>query len=112
MLELLLAWQLAQPRGYHRVTMADLADGTRWTHVCTTGPVVYKRKQADGDWHITLDDGKSKIVLEIVPDQPVTVPKKGDTVEACGISRLDTHHKWWEIHPVETLTVLPKKAKR
>jgi hypothetical protein len=100
-----------QARVYHRVTLERLAAGTRHTHVCVTGPVVYVRKQRDGDWHVTLDNGKTKVVLEIIPAIPVALPRKGDVVDACGISRRDTHHGWPEVHPVEWLAVV-KKANR
>lgn len=115
LLLLAVALQGSAPRKYHDVSLEDLADGTRWTHACVTGPVVYRRKQTDGDWHITLDNGRSKVVLEIVPSIPLTPPKKGDTVRACGVTRQDTHHKWWEIHPVETIVVItkaPRSAKK
>jgi len=111
----LLASQSDRPvnpstRKYHVVSMDKLAT-TRWTHVCVTGPVVYRRKQQDGDWHVTLDDGKAKIVLEIIPLIPLPVPSKGQVVEACGISRVDPGHKtdgegWPEVHPVEKIRVV------
>lgn len=81
---------------------------SRWTHACVVGPVVYKRRQQDGDWHITLDNGKAKVVLEIIPAIPLPVPAKGDVVKACGIVRIDKHHAWAEIHPVERIEVLRK----
>jgi hypothetical protein len=68
--------------------------------------VVYVRRQADGDVHITLDDGHGKAVLEIIPPLPVPVPAKGESVEACGISRTDKDHGWPEVHPVERIRVL------
>lgn len=85
--------------GYHAVPLAQLAT-TRWTHVCVTGPVVYVRKQADGDIHVTLDDGTTTVVLEIIPAVPLPRPRKGQRITACGISRFDRHHKWAEVHPV------------
>lgn len=109
----LLAWQIASARTYHELTLEDLADGTRWTHACVTGPVVYRRKQADGDWHVTLDNGRAKVVLEIVPAIPLPAPRKGETVRACGVTRFDVSHSWWELHPVETLAVVaPALRKR
>ena len=73
---------------------------TKRTHVCTVGPVVYARRQADGDWHITLDDGTSKVVAEIIPQIPMPAPAKGQRIEVCGITRFDGWHKWHELHPV------------
>lgn len=89
---------------FHRIALADLAT-TRHTHVCVTAPVTYVRKQADGDYHVTLDDGRAKVVAEIIPAIPLPAPRKGDRVEVCGISRIDRHHGWAELHPVLRLTV-------
>lgn len=88
-------------RTYHRVTIAELAT-TRWTHVETTGRVVYVRKQQDGDWHVTIVDSQErKAVLEIIPAIPLEVPRKGQVIRARGIARVDKHHAWGEIHPLE-----------
>lgn len=104
LLALLLAAD-APGRGYHAVALDKLA-ASQWTHVCVTGPVVYRRHQEDGDWHITLDDGRAKVVLEIIPLIPLPPPAKGDVVTACGITRQDKEHGWPELHPVETITVI------
>lgn len=92
-----------QPAGrlYHKVSIKDLAT-TRWTHVEVTGRVVYVRKQQDGDWHVTLTDADGvKAVLEIIPAIPLAVPRKGQVIRARGISRVDKHHAWGELHPLE-----------
>lgn len=100
---LLLAQPMAVPgRPYHRVPLAQVAT-TQWTHVETCGPVVYRRKMKDGDWHLTLDDGTAKIVVEIIPAIPLVVPKKGATVRVQGISRWDKDHGWAEVHPAEAV---------
>lgn len=91
-------------RPYHMVPMDGLATTTH-THVQVTGRVVYVRKQRDGDVHVTLDNGTTKVVLEIIPQIPATVPRKGQTVTAYGIARLDAKHRWPEVHPVECLTI-------
>lgn len=85
--------------GYRTIPLAELAT-TRWTHVCVVGPVVYVRRMKDGDIHATIDDGKTKVVLELIPQIPLSRPKKSTTIKACGISRFDRHHKWAELHPV------------
>jgi hypothetical protein len=54
----------------------------------------------DGDWHVTLAEGETKVVLEIIPQIPLPPPKKGQRIEACGITRWDKRHKWPELHPV------------
>jgi hypothetical protein len=105
-----LLWLLladAPGRRYHTVPLEQLAT-TRWTHACTSGPVVYVRKMKDGDWHVTLDNGKAKVVLEIIPAIPLAPPKKGQRIEACGITRIDRHHSWPELHPVERMRVLDR----
>lgn len=104
---LLLALWLAGPPGrpYHPVTIAALAT-TSWTHVEVRGLVTYVRKQADGDWHLTLDDGEGHTaVAEIIPAIPLVPPRKGQRVVVRGIARMDTKHKWPEVHPVEDWTV-------
>ncbi len=98
-------------RSYHRVTLVGLAT-TKWTHVEVEGLVSYVRKQADGDIHITLDDGKGTlVVLEIIPTiipRPLT-PKVGQRIRARGISRYDKGHKWHELHPLENWELCPCK---
>lgn len=98
---LALVLQVSVPgRPYHTVPLAQMAT-TRWTHVRTSGLVVYVRKQQDGDWHITLTEGKVKVVCEIIPALPMAPPKKGDRIQVWGIYRMDPGHHWPEIHPVE-----------
>lgn len=97
---------VAAGRRYWPVPLAQMATTTR-THVCTRGPVVYVRRQQDGDWHITLDDGRGRVVAEIIPLIPLAPPRKGQRVEVCGIVRIDrTHGGWPEIHPAESIRVL------
>ncbi len=103
---LLLLAQLEVPgRPYHKVALEKMAT-TQWTHVETCGPVVYRRRMADGDWHITLDNGKAKVVVEIIPLIPLDPPKKGTIVRVRGISRIDRDHGWPEIHPAEWIEVV------
>lgn len=99
MIAALLLLQLVVADSYRTIPLAELAT-TRWTHVCVVGPVVYVRKQRDDDIHVTIDDGTTKIVAEIIPEIPLPRPKKGTTIKACGITRYDKHHAWYEIHPV------------
>lgn len=98
-LVLALGQGLGEPNYKTLKTLGELATTTR-THVCVVGPVVYVRSQKDGDIHITLDDGRAKAVLEIVPKIPLARPKKGTRIEACGVSRYDKGHRWFEVHPV------------
>lgn len=104
---LLLVLLLAQPatvagRPYHRVTLAQMQTTSR-THVETCGPVVYRRQMADGDWHVTLDDGVSQVVVEIIPALPLDPPRKGQIVRVRGIARWDKAHGWAEVHPAEAI---------
>lgn len=88
---------------FHKVTLKQ-AQTTSWTHICVTGPVVYVRAMKDGDIHITLDDGRDKIVAEIIPAIQLPRPKKGVRITVCGISRWDKRHRWAEVHPVLSWT--------
>lgn len=73
----------------------------RHAKACAVGRVVYRRRMADGDWHVTIiDERERKLVLEIVPELPLDVPRTGMRIVACGIGRYDTKHGWGEIHPV------------
>jgi hypothetical protein len=66
-----------------------------------TGRVVFKRKQVDGDVHITPQVGKQFIVLEEIPELRLkTLPAVGQKIKASGIVRYDGVHKWWELHPL------------
>lgn len=99
----------AVARTYHRVPLAKVAT-TKWTHIETCGPVVYVRYMdpkhgGDGDWHVTLAEGRVKVVVEIIPLIPLVVPKKGQTIQVRGISRYDKGHGWAEIHPAEHIQI-------
>jgi hypothetical protein len=63
---LVLILQLPAQRTYHAVPLAKVATSQQ-THVETCGQVVYVRHQLDGDWHITLAIGTTKVVAEIIP---------------------------------------------
>lgn len=113
-LAVVVLWALPVSAGpYKTIPLSDVATTTR-THVCTVGPVVYSRKQQDGDIHVTLDDGRAKVVAEIIPQIPLPGPKKGQRIEVCGVTRIDRWHRtpqypqgWPEIHPVTFLAVMP-----
>ena len=105
---LLLALLFQYADGFHTIPLEELAT-TRWPHVCVSGPVTYVRKQSDGDYHITLDNGKGKGVLEIIPQIPLEIPRKGDIIMVCGISRFDRHHNWGEVHPVTSIAFVKRR---
>ena len=69
------------------------------SHLCVTGTVSSVRQEADGDFHVRLCDGGLCLVLEVIPELPLPRPKKGSRIEACGVSRWDSWHGWWELHP-------------
>jgi hypothetical protein len=104
---LLLPWQGVPGRPYHKVALERLVT-SQWTHVEVCGPVVYRRKMKDGDWHITLDNGKGKVVVEIIPAIPLDPPRKGAIVRVWGISRMDRDHGWPEVHPAERIAVVER----
>lgn len=96
----LLAAEAGQD-AYHHIKVSEFTKN-RFTHVCTTGTVSYRRKQEDGDWHYKIMDGSSFIIAEEMPDLKAkgTRPKKGQKVMVCGVTRWDGVHQWNEIHPV------------
>lgn len=94
-----LLLQLAVLDPYPTIPLSALAT-TRRNHVCVIGPVVYVRKQEDGDVHVTVDDGRTRVVLEIMPHLPLPAPKKGLVIKACGLTRFDKGHQWPELHPL------------
>jgi len=115
---LLLVSQVAlQPpapwnRVYHPVTIASLAHNT-FTHVEVEGRVALVRHEEDGDIHIRLEDAQGRfVVVEVIPEISLTIPKVGDLVRVRGISRYDRQHHWWEIHPAEAIEIRPPKQER
>jgi hypothetical protein len=101
-MKLLLLFLFAQ-RLYHVVPLPKVATSQQ-THIETCGQVVYRRKMSDGDWHLTLIYGSSKLVLEFIPGLALVPPSKGTWVRVRGIRRYDDDHNWPEIHPVESWT--------
>lgn len=92
------------PRTFHPVALKDIPT-TKWTHVETCGTVALVKHEADGDWHIRLEDAaKHFIVAEIIPELPLKQPVKGQQIHVRGISREDRDHGWFEVHPVLSWT--------
>lgn len=101
---------LAQAETLHfqKTTIEKLASGQcKMTRAEVTGRVELVKKEGDGDLHIRVGHGKHFVVAECMPEIPCAKPKVGDTVRVRGIARFDGEHKWYEIHPVEKLEVLP-----
>lgn len=107
----LLLLAALEDRRYHVVALEKVRHSKR-THVETCGPVVYSRKMGDGDWHITLDNGRDKVVVEIIPLIPLDPPRKGQVARVRGIRRYDDSHKWPEIHPAEHIEIVPSCTPR
>jgi hypothetical protein len=111
LLATLLLLQLDVPgRSYPNVPIEKLATWTR-PRACVTATLVYKRKQADGDWHLTIAKFgagvEHKVVVEVIPLLPMPIPKVGQVIKACGIVRIDKGHGGWpEIHPAEHIEVM------
>ena len=101
-----VAWMastaIAVERPYTTVTVRDLAI-TSHTHICVSGLVTAKHREADGDLHIRLEEAGKFVIVEEIPRLSPTGPRPivGKRATACGISRFDKKHGWAEIHPVE-----------
>jgi hypothetical protein len=94
------------------VDLATFANqGTYHTHVQVDGYVNYVACEADGDTHIRMTPavGQSTpfIIAECIPALPCTKPALNAHIRVQGISRHDPEHNWNEVHPVESLQVLP-----
>lgn len=105
---LLLMALLQAGRLYWIVTVDDLARGRNFhTHVQITGRVALVKHEADGDTHIQISGSDSSrwVVAECIPSLPCKLPRVGQIVTVKGISRFDGEHKFYEVHPVEELTI-------
>jgi hypothetical protein len=93
-------------RSWQIVSLVNLAAGkVKATHIAVTGTVTLVKHEADGDLHIRLNEGAAFIVAECIPELPCVAPKLGQRVQVRGISRFDAEHGWYEVHPVESITV-------
>lgn len=101
LLDSLLAPLLLAHVTTHPIKISEFAT-KHHTRVETCGKVVYNAREADGDWHFRISDGKNFVVCEIMPDLDMPHPRINDNVCAEGIRRFDdeVNHGWWEVHPV------------
>jgi hypothetical protein len=100
----ILALLLLAQRTYYPVPLAKVLTHT---HVSICGTVTGVRKERDGDWHVRVNDGRTVVVVEIIAQIPLPRPKRGQLVQVTGVSRRDPEHGWNEVHPAETITVVP-----
>lgn len=94
-----------ESRTYHGVSVKEVRT-TTWTHIAVCGRVALAHIEDDGDTHLRIEDGGFFVVAEIVPYHPLPKPKVGQWVRVAGISREDKTHSWFEVHPVEAITVV------
>lgn len=119
---LLLVLLAVGGRTYWPLTPSQLAaeDPAHWkkcrTHLSVTGFLTYRKLEEDGDTHLRICETKVEgmdrrwcIVAECIPSLPCKVPVLGSRIRVEGVSRFDAEngHRWFEIHPVEHLEVLP-----
>jgi hypothetical protein len=91
-----------EEKGYPDVKLDQLATG-KWLRprARIIGEVVFKKREEDGDLHLSLKDGNHFVVCEFIPElMPEDLPSVNDRVEIWGVVRYDGWHKWWELHPV------------
>lgn len=103
-------------RTFHAMTVTELANAKPGsdipTHVDVAGLVVLAKHERDGDRHLKICEDSTCaafIVAECIPEfpKPCQGVRKGQWVRVKGISRYDGHHRWSEVHPVESLEILP-----
>lgn len=103
-----LTWPASRP--YVMLTPAQFPKNIH-THVCTIGLATIVKQESDGDLHVRIVGANGAfIVAEEIPGLKPTGdrPKAGSVATACGISRYDAKHKWFEVHPVESWEDLSK----
>lgn len=98
------SWVGDAPESWVRfVSLPDLAVYGRFEapHAVTRGTVTSITGQRDGDFHISLTAEGARIVLEPIPQRPLSsLPRVGEPIEAWGIVRWDLEHDWGELHPL------------
>ena len=101
---LLLLFSLFQGRYYWPVNIDDMAAGrNQHTHVQIVGIVTLVRHELDGDTHIKVVGKIGFVIAECIPALPCAKPVVGQRVTVQGIARFDGEHKWYEVHPVESI---------
>lgn len=102
----------SEGRRYWYVSIDSVAAGrVAHTHISVTGKIVLKHWEADGDLHLRLAGLHSFIVAECIPTscgnckslEAAGMFNLGKRVRILGIQRYDAEHKWYEVHPVESV---------
>jgi hypothetical protein len=88
-------------------------------NVIFKGTVVKVLSEADGDYHVLVQNDSTSLNVEIICAFPqnnkicscytnnITKPKKGMKIEVVGDYVFDNKHKWYEIHPVKQIKIIP-----
>lgn len=104
--------QATEGRRYWYVSIDSVAAGrVAHTHISVMGRITLRRLEADGDLHIRLAGAHSFIVAECIPSlcgncKTLDIQGMfavGKKVKVLGIQRYDAEHKWYEVHPVESV---------
>ena len=89
------------PSEFAGTPIATIAGGRyQATHAAVVGDVTQVTRELDCDFHIRIEGGGAFIVLEIIPELPLSPPHVGEQITAWGIVRHDWLHNWWELHPL------------
>jgi hypothetical protein len=92
---------LGPPSEYPDAVISDIAAGRyAGTHALVRGNVTQVTRELDGDFHIRVESGGAFIVLEIIPEVPMSPPHVAQRISAWGVVRHDGLHNWWELHPL------------
>ncbi len=87
---------------YPLTTVSSINNSLFWSpRAAVRGTISDIIKAWDGDWHVNIKDAKGNVlVMEIIPEYPLPIPKIGEKIQAWGITRYDLEHRWWELHPL------------
>jgi len=91
----------APPAQYATIPLETIAAGkSRSTYATVVGDVTQVSHELDGDYHIRIEGQGAFLVLEIMPEFPLSPPHIGQQITAWGVIRHDGLHNWWELHPL------------
>jgi undecaprenyl-diphosphatase len=91
----------APPGEFQTIPIATIAAGrSGGAYAAVVGDVSQVSHELDGDYHIRVEREGAFLVLEIMPEFPLSPPHIGQQITAWGVIRHDGLHNWWELHPV------------